>query len=243
MHRRITTALTALALCFTVCQFTLADITNYSQDFEGLDMADPDALANDGWLVGANVFDPSGTTFLYNYFAFPAPNGGPAFSAITTGEGGPPQGNQQLVTYNDYNNMDHNIGNQIEANFFREYTITSSDVGSRFTFTFDAKLGDLMPPTTASAFIKTIDPDNGFALTNFVTQQTDNIPTTWSTYSLSLDIDSSLEGQLFQIGFLNTAANFTPSGVVYDNISLVPEPGSATLIAAALLGLITRRRR
>lgn len=219
----------------------MADITAYSQDFEGLDQGAPNALGADGWLVGANVFSPGGG-FLYNYFAFPAPNGGPAFSAIASGQGGPAQGNQQLVTYNDYNNGDHANGNLIEANFFREWVIGAGNVGQTWTFSFDYKRGDIAGATTASAFIKTLDQNNGFALTNFQTFETTNASTLWSTASLSLFIDASLAGQLFQIGFLNTTTGFTPSGVVYDNINVVPSPaGVALLGAAGVLGM--RRRR
>jgi hypothetical protein len=57
-------------------------LSGYSQDFEGLGPLDPDALANDGWLVFGNVYGPGGAPFLYAYGAFPAPNGGQAFSAV-----------------------------------------------------------------------------------------------------------------------------------------------------------------
>ena len=219
-----------------------AQISNYSQDFESLNQADPAALGNDGWLVGANVFDPTGTTLLYNYFAFPAPNGGPAFSGIATGQGGVDQGAQQLVVYNDYNNTDHNIGNQIEAVFFREYIVDASNVGQTWTFQFDSKLGDIQSPTTTRAFIKTLDPNAGFAQTNFIVQDTTNQPTTWNTYQLQLNIDASLVGQIFQIGFDSTTSNFTPSGQFYDNINLVPAPGSIALLAAGGFAAIRRRR-
>lgn len=231
--------------CFIVTVASLtalagADIVEYSQDFEGLNAASPSALGDDGWLVGANVFSPGGD-FLYNYFAFPAPNGGPAFSGIATGQGGPDQGAQQLVVYSDYNNADHGNGNIIEANVFREYVVGASNVGQTWTFSFDYKLGDIGGNSTALAFIKTLDPSNGFALSNFLTFDTTNASTLWGSTSLSLEIDASLEGQIFQIGFLNTATNFEPSGIFYDNINLVPAPSGAG--ALALVGLLASRRR
>jgi hypothetical protein len=61
-------------------------LTPYSQDFEGLVETDPDALANDGWLVFGNVFSPEGG-YLYGYGPFPAPNHALAFSQIVLGEG------------------------------------------------------------------------------------------------------------------------------------------------------------
>lgn len=231
----------AAALIALVGSSAMADIADYSQDFEALDMNSPTALGDDGWLVGANVFDAGGG-FLYNYFAFPAPNGGPAFSAIASGQGGAAQGAQQLSVYNDYNNADHGVGNLIEANVFREYIVGASDVGTTKTFSFDAKLGNLEGGSSAVAFIKTLDQNNGFALTNFVTIDMTNTPTEWTGYSMDLAIDASLEGQIFQIGFYSVATNFEGSGVFYDNVNLVPAPASMMLLGGfSMVGL--RRRR
>jgi len=218
-----------------------ADLAGYSQDFEGLDQTSASALADDGWLVFANVFNPAGDTFLYNYGPFVAPNGGPGFSGIDVGQGGPAQGAQQLVTYSDYNNADHNIGNIIETNVFQEQTVGASNVGQTWTFSFDSKIGNLGGASTAGAFIKTLDPNNGFALTNFIQQDTTNTPVTWTSYSLDITIDSTLVGQIFQIGFITTAANFEDSGVFYDNINFVPAPSGAALLG--LGGLVAVRRR
>lgn len=231
----------AAALIALVGSSAMADVADYSQDFEALDMNSPSALGDDGWLVGANVFDAGGA-FLYNYFAFPAPNGGPAFSAIDSGQGGAAQGAQQLSVYNDYNNADHGGTNLIEANVFREYIVGASDVGSTKTFSFDAKLGNLAGGSSAVAFIKTLDQNNGFALTNFVTIDMTNTSTDWTSYSMDLAIDASLEGQIFQIGFYSVASGFEASGVFYDNINLVPAPASMMLLGGfSMVGL--RRRR
>lgn len=231
----------AVAALASVASLAAADIAAYAQDFESLNQASPTALGDDGWLVGANVFDPGGN-FLYNYFAFPAPNGGPAFSSIAAGEGGAAQGSQQMVVYSDYNNADHAAGNLIEANVFREYTVGAADVGHTWTFSFDYKRGDLAGASTAAAFVKTLDAANGYAMTNFLTFDTTTADTVWGSASLSLFIDASLEGQIFQIGFMNVATNYESSGVVYDNISLVPAPSAAALLAFAGLGASRRRR-
>jgi hypothetical protein len=192
-------------------------LTPYSQDFEGLDQGNVDALADDGWLVFGNVFD-SGMVYLYGYGPFPAPNVGDAFCAIVIGEGGPEQGMQQLSVFSDYNNPDHGLGYYIESNVFQEQTVDAGAVGQTWVFNFDAKLGNLTGQTTALAFIKTLDPGAGYAMTNFITVDMTSIPTTWSSYSLSIDIDASLEGQILQIGFSNTATLYEGSGVFYDNI-------------------------
>jgi hypothetical protein len=219
-----------------------ADISEYSEDFESLNAASPSALGDAGWLVGANVFAPDGVTFLYNYFSFPAPNGGAAFSAIASGQGGMAQGNQQLSVYNDYNNADHALGNRIEANVFREYTVGAGDAGV-WTFAFDAKLGNLEGASTAVAFIKILDPNNGFQLSGFESIDMTTTPTEWTGYSMDINVDASMEGHIFQIGFWSVASNYEGSGVFYDNLDLsyVPAPGALALLG--LGGLATARRR
>ena len=229
------------ALVLGVAATDALAISSYSQDFESLDPNSATVLGDDGWLVGANVFDPNGTTFLYNYFAFPAPNGTGAFSNLTA-NGTAPVGAQGLVVFSDYNNGDHGVGNQIEAIVFREEAIVPSDVGKTATFTFVTTPGDLAAPTTATAFIKTIDPGAGFATTNFVPVDMTSAPS--GTYTLTLPIDGSLVGQLFQVGFQSTAANFTPSGRNYDNINVsIPEPGTISLAGLGLCAIAGFRRR
>jgi hypothetical protein len=193
-------------------------VSPYSQNFEGLTLADPSALSNDGWVVYGNAYSPT-HTYLYGYGPFPAPNTGAAFCAIAAGQGGPEQGAQQLSVYSDYNNQDQAQGDWIESNVYHEQTVAAGDVGNRWTLQFDAKLGNLTGVSTAVAFIKTIDPAHGYALTNFLTVDMTNIPTTWGTYSLSIIVDPSLIGQLMQFGFANTTTNFEGSGVFYDNIT------------------------
>jgi hypothetical protein len=191
-----------------------------------LDQADPGALANDGWLVFGNVFDPGGG-YLYGYGPFPAPNGGEAFCAIAAGEGGPEQGAQQLSVYSDYANADHGNGNLIEANVFQEQIVAAEDVGTTWKFEFQAKRGNIEGQTTALAFIKTLNPDD-FSLSNFITVDMTNIPDTWGGYSLSIEIDDTLPGHIFQIGFASTATNYEGSGIFYDNINLDEEQPTPT---------------
>ncbi|MEL6226088.1 MAG: VPLPA-CTERM sorting domain-containing protein [Pseudomonadota bacterium] len=235
-------AITASALL--AAPSSMAALMSFSTDFESLDAGSPSALTDAGWTVFANVFD-SGGGFLYGYGPFGAPNGSGGFSNVATGEGGPDQGAQQLVAFSDYNNPDHNIGNLIEANVFQEQTIGSGDVGSEWIFSFDAKMGDLGGDSSAIAFIKTLDPNNGFALTNFVTLDMTNIASTWSTFAMSLFIDPALDGQILQFGFASTAANFDPSGVFYDNVNFrpVPLPGAVWLMISGLAAFTGMRRK
>ena len=202
-------------------------MTPYSQDFEGLDQGDVYALANDGWLVFGNVFGLD-WSWWYGYGPFPAPNDGAAFCAIAIGEGGPEQGDQQLSVYSDYSNQDHPNA-YIESNVFQEQTVAAEDVGKAWIFDFDAKLGNLDGQTTALAFIKTLDPNNGWEMTNFITADMTGTPTTWTSYTLSILIDPTLEGQILQFGFSNTATNYEGSGVFYDNIEYYEEISTPTV--------------
>ena len=217
MSLRLSTALTA-ALLLVVPVASQASLASYSQNMESLVQSNINALSADGWVVYGNVFTPA-HVFIYGYGTFPAPNGGSAFCSIDAGQGGPLQGLQQLSVYNDYNNADHATGRLIESNVFHEQAIAAGDAGSTWTFQFDAKLGNLVSPSTAVAFIKTIDPANGYAQTNFVSADMTAIPATWNTYTLSLPITAALTGQLLQFGFASTAANYVGSGVFYDNIT------------------------
>lgn len=202
-----------------------AALSPYLQNLETLVASDPAALGNDGWLVYGNVFTP-GLVYLYGYGPFPAPNAGTAFCAIDAGQGGAEQGLQQLSIYNDYNNADHANGNLVEANVYREQTVAAGDAGTTWVFDFDAKLGNLVAPSTAVAFIKTLDPAQGYALTNFITLDTTILPTTWGHYSLSIDVDASLVGQLMQFGFASTTTNYVASGVYYDNLRWDEQPST-----------------
>jgi hypothetical protein len=211
-----------------------AQLAPYSQDFEVLDQADPGALAADGWRVFGNVFNPADGQIVYGYGTFPAPNGGAGFSAIDAGQGGPLQGAQQLSIYSDYNNGDHAWA-IIEANVFQERWIDASNVGETWYFKFDAKRGNINDPnfpydpdfpfpgcpcsSEAIAFIKTLNPAAGWSLSNFIIEDTTDLPDAWGTYWRSIYIDPSLVGQLLQFGFANTARWFQPSGVFYDNVS------------------------
>jgi len=229
--RRYVLLIVALAAVAGLVPAAALALTPYSQNFEGLIQTSPTALSADGWLVYGNVFSPT-NVYLYGYGPFPAPNGSGAFSAIDLNQGGVPQGLQQLSVYSDYNNVDHAVGRLIESNVYREQTIVAGDVGKTWVFAFDAKRGNLAGASTAKAFIKTLNPAAGWALTNFVTADMTTIPETWTNYSISLTIDASLVGQIFQIGFLNTATFYEPSAIFYDNVDLHEGTTSSVPVAA-----------
>ncbi len=222
-----------------------AALTSYSQDFESLNISSPTALSDDGWKIFANVFDSS-MGYLYGYGVFPAPNGGNGFSSIATGEGGVTQGTQYLNVFSDYNNADHGNARFIEANVFQEQTISAADLGKVATFSFDFKASSQFGPANSAstkAFIKVLDSTN-FSLLAFPTVETTMASgSTWSTGTISLTIDNAWTGQILQFGFLNTATNFDPTGVYYDNINFQAVPEPATLSLIALAAIAARRRR
>lgn len=221
MPLRVTAAFAA-AFLFLAPTTSRADLSPYSQDFEGLVQSAPGALSGDGWKVFGNVFSPDHSMYYYGYGPFPAPNGGPGFCGIDIGQGGPDQGAQQLVVYSDYNNGDHQWGNLIEANVFQQQVIGAADVGHTWKFEFDAKRGNIAGSTTALAFIKTLNPAAGYAMTNFITVDMTAIPDTWGHYPLSIYIDAGLVGQILQFGFANTTTYYQGAGIFYDNLAFRP---------------------
>jgi hypothetical protein len=214
----------AILAALVICMVPVAGLAQmpYAQDFETLPPVDG-SLAADGWLVFGNIFDPAGN-FLWNHGPWPAPNNIGNWQDIVTGQGGPLQGLQQLVVYSDYQNGEHANGNLVESNLFQEQVVPVGATGV-WSFTFDAKMGDLGGNSTALAFIKTLDPNAGWALTNFIIADMTFIPVTWGTYMLNIDV-TGLDGQILQIGFSTTATLYQPCGVFYDNINFRPEGSS-----------------
>ena len=219
----LSTLITISAISYT--STSNAALTSYSQNFEDLNLQNPSALGDDGWLISSDV---------------PAPNNGPGFSTITYGNGGAAQGTQQLLVFSDYMNSDHATGVWVETLVFQEQIISVGDVGSIWNFTFDAKQGNQIPSSSSNAFLKTLN--------NTLTFNTTDFGYNWGTQTLSMEIDNSMVGQLLQFGFSTTATSYTPSGVLYDNISLsktpaVPVPAAIWLFGSGLLGLIGVARR
>ena len=200
------------------------------------------------WVFFGAVYDSTGTLkFPYGPFAAPNATASPSdtfISAVVTGEGGAEQGVNQLSIFSDYNccfpDDGHVNGTDlVEISVFREFTIgcdvplpdifdpescpaPNDDIGSIYSFSFDAKRGNIAGDTTALAFIATIDPNAGFNRTNFVTLDTTDLPDSWLRYTIEFPIaDPELEGQLIQFGFQNTAGDFESSSNYYDNVVVV----------------------
>jgi len=236
-----------------------AALLDYSEDFEGLNAADGGALGGAGWKVFGAVFTGGGD-FKFGFGPFAAPNGGPSFSAIASGEGGPAQGSQYLNAYSDYNccgnpDQGHRNGTDVvEAIVFQEFTIDGIVDATTWIFSFDVKNpsidgcnapNDGTAQARCVAFIKTLDPSAGFSVTNLIEFDASNASSDeWARQSLMIDINEALAGQLLQIGFSSTASNFQNTGVFYDNLTftVIPVPGAAWLFGSALLWLGWRSR-
>ncbi|MEM6368741.1 MAG: hypothetical protein AAF851_10605 [Myxococcota bacterium] len=110
------------------------------------------------------------------------------------------------------------------------------DIGTTFSKSFDGKRGNIndaedigcantaTPPCDSSAvgFIRTVDPNNNFDLTNNIEIDTTDIPVDWMRYETQITIDAGLVGQLLQFGFQAEASNDEPSGNFQDNVVFCP---------------------
>lgn len=236
MHSRASAFFAAFALLCLIPSAGFA-IDAYEQNFEGLIQTDPAALSSDNWLVYGNVSTSSGG-YLYGYGPYIAPNDGFAFSQIVLDEGGDEQGVNQLVVFSDYNNADHAAGHIIESNVFQEQVIDLLAANQTWVFDFEAKLGNIAGNSEGYAFIKTLDPSAGWAMTNYITADMTAIPETWAGYSLSVEITPAMEGQILQFGFMNTATLYESAGIFYDNLAFHEEVSSVpdySLVAGASL--------
>ncbi len=223
------THFSALALLL-LTPSALADLTTYTEDFEGLNAADPAALTGAGFVSFASVFDPAGN-FLYQYGTFGTPNGAGGFADVAGGSGGASQGLQYINSFSDYNNVDHANGNFIQAFNFRDQTIAASDVGDTWRFTFD----HLKAPTvngdgsaTTFAFVKVLQSSNGSFATLFENEfdSTAVSDMVWGQASLDITIDPTWSGELLQFGFRSYATNYDDTGRYHDNLVFEQVGGS-----------------
>lgn len=140
-----------------VSSSAMATVTAFTDTFEGLPVSDGGtALSDLGWRIGANVYDgtvsPYTDGFKFFFGLFLAPNGGPGFSSVATGDGHPgaidASGNYMNI-YSDYNCCDldppgneqgHGNGTDVvNALVLKEFNITSDDIGKQVVFSFDVK--------------------------------------------------------------------------------------------------------
>lgn len=190
-----------------------AQPVNFSESFTGVS---PTSTTISGWQTFGQV--PGA----YTYGApFTTPNG------FQNGQGQiaglvVDEDNIYIRLYSDYNNQDaHTSGQIVEISTFKEFTLSEIDSGN-FSFTFDAKKpvdGGLIEPSQMIAFIKILDPVNGFA--TVLNQELDisNVSTDWTEFTVNATFDGEENsGRLLQVGFLNRSTNNASSSIDIDNM-------------------------
>ena len=196
----------------------------YSTDFECNDINA--ATLGDGWVSYVNVFEADGVTYVGGYSVDGGAPNGAQISTLTTKQGGAEQAARQLVVFSNYDSaffgiFQHAQGQQLEVSVFQEFPLAAASAGT-YTFTFDAKLppdGAVASPSTAIAFVKVLDPNNGFQPFGPVrTSNSNTLGSAWETRSLTIQLTSEMAGMRLQFGFSNTATSYNPSGVLYDNV-------------------------
>ena len=218
---------------------TPAPAANYAEDdFESYSIDGDETLA--GWKMYVNVFgrgdDGATGAYEYGYGPFDAPNAShPNQSSVSaiqndSAELGADNGTQYLNVFSNYGDEAHATKN-LETNVFREYTVAEADVGTTFTYSFIAKrpaadtgCGSANADTSAvankcEAFIKVLNPGNGYAAEPGVYLDTSGVSLTeWEAHSLTVDITAGMVGWPLQFGYSSTGGNYAPTSVLYDNM-------------------------
>jgi hypothetical protein len=237
----------AASACIGLSQAASAAVT-YSSDFEDYTTGDVE-----NFKIG-NIVNGGAGWFPGTYGAPGDYNTG--YSAIVD-EGGAAQGSKQLSIFSDYNGWSpFSMGPGTTIQTFVSQDIGSfdaQDVGMTYTLTFDGKLGNIDTSLSqAEAFIKVLKSSDGsfIELANITFDSDALLTTDWSEgLTIDLLVDLGMVGELVQIGFNTTATDYSPSGVVYDNLNFssspVPVPAAAWLFGSALVGLagIGRKRK
>jgi hypothetical protein len=100
-----------------------------------------------------------------------------------------PDGATLLYVRGDYDNSGaQTSGQQVQANVCQLQTLGTVDTGSTWNLHFDAHFGGSTAPSTAQAFVLTLDPSLGYALTSIATPDMSAVPNARGSCSLSLPI-------------------------------------------------------
>ena len=236
------TLLTALTMASAISYAPTgnAALASYSENFESLNAISSTALSDAGFVIYENSYNDQGLTTLVNSAGTNlARNDYRGFAQVVI-----EQSNQQLKVFSNYLNRDQST-KYIDALTLQQQTIGADDLGSTWTFSFDAKQGDITGTSSASAWIRTIDGGSTLGENRL---NTTSLGLNWGSYAVSLYIDPLWNGMTLEFGVNSAATDYTMSGVYYDNLSLtgtpaVPVPAAAWLFGSGLLGLIGVARR
>ena len=178
------------------------DPLSYQSDFESF-------TSLDGWSAYINVFDEDCSSYRYGY-AYEIGAGDPVQVAVRAdGSDG-----KALNVFSDYNNAEGATA-CIEANVFREVTLTSRMIGD-YRWSYNAEEPEAVGSKTFAQF-RLIDPSNNYALA-----AESIVPTAGSedVQSVEISLDDSQIGMLMQYGFSTKSVNQENSGMLYDNVVL-----------------------
>ena len=245
----IKTLVTALTIVSAMSYVPMgnAALTNYSQNFESLSAISSTALSDAGFVIYENSYNDQGLTNQVNSAGPMAGRNdylGFAQIVTVTGQENSAQGNQQLKVHSNYSSK--NQGSlYVDALTLQQQTIGADNLGNTWSFSFDAKQGDITGSSSASAWIRVID--GGTTLGENLLDTT-SLGFNWGSYALSLYIDPSWNGKTLEFGVSSAATGYTASGVYYDNFNLsgtpaVPVPAAIWLFGTGLLGLVGIARR
>jgi len=178
------------------------DPLSYQSDFESF-------TSLEGWSAYINVFDEDCSSYRYGY-AYEIGAGDPVQVAVRAdGSDG-----KALNVFSDYNNPEGATA-CIEANVFREVTLTSRMIGD-YRWSYNVEEPEAVGSKTFAQF-RLIDPSNNYALA------AESIaPTAGSedVQSVEISLDDSQIGMLMQYGFSTKSVNQENSGMLYDNVVL-----------------------
>ena len=263
-HKFCKSGLAALAMTITATYTPASSAAlSFSENFEGF-TGTPDGYVGDcakDPACGGNV---PGGFFIGNivgstaWFPGPPPAGFYApgdynngFSAIVTEQGGPDQGVYQLSIFNDYNPFGPFPGNpdtDVTSFVLNDLgIIDATDVGKTYIFSFDAKLGNIVDPWQAEAFMKVIKTSDGSG-NELAYERFDSdalLTKNWGGGSIEVLITEGMVGELLQIGFNSTSQNYGATGIYYDNLNVaaIPVPAAVWLFGSGLIGLVGVARR
>ncbi|MBL6696093.1 MAG: hypothetical protein ISP97_05375 [Luminiphilus sp.] len=178
------------------------DPLSYQSDFESF-------TSLEGWSAYINVFDEDCSSFRYGY-PYEIGAGDPVQVAVRAdGSDG-----KALNVFSDYNNVEGATA-CIEANVFREVTLTSGMIGD-YRWSYNVEEPEAVGSKTFAQF-RLIDPSNDYALA-----AESVVPTAGSeeVQSVEISLDDSQIGMLFQYGFSTKSVNQENSGMLYDNVVL-----------------------
>lgn len=212
----------------------------------------PSSAFAEGWFGFMNVFDNNGGA--QGGYIFGSPWGlADVKTTVNVSNTGTYIGDNLTLqpNFNAYNGADSfwsdGLGNGnkfMEANTYVEFT-PITDASATFTGTINSYT--LSGAYDAFAFIKVLNPGNGYSLDLFQTVDLASL----SQFTVTADL-SAHSGKLLQMGFLVSGLNANPlneaalGSVIVTITSPIPEPSTYALIGGALAGIaavVLRRRR